>query len=152
MPGEYLNETALTVTLRPRCYRYSLEEQTSQLFNEMEKYRTLYKFKISLLVEITKNGNIHAHGFISLRKDHPMIAHRTMKIAIINMWRKSNIIGFTCPKPIDTHDGWLAYCNKEREQTAQDVNWIVLFDEHNYFTECFFEELCEECQLHVNGK
>ena len=71
--------------VKPNLYRYSLEDQFDIFLNEYKKlFPENKKYKRTLVMEITKNCNIHAHG----------IMYFDSRRQFFDKIRKNKVIGF----------------------------------------------------------
>lgn len=125
-PSGYSQCYALTLTLKPHNYRFTIEEQYEKLNIEIKK---LDKCKLTIVAEITKTYNIHAHGFIKLNSNI-----KDNKKYIYDTFRKSKVIGFLYIKDVDDHVKWLSYILKEYHQTRNILHCKdpTLIDQLNY--------------------
>lgn len=115
-PRGYSQCYALTLTLKPNYYRYTLEEQYEYLNNEI-KLRLQNNILISLIAEITTSYNIHAHGIIKISSNI-----KNAKKYVYDCVRQSKIIGHIYVKDIDNYDKWLLYIIKEIKKTKETLN------------------------------
>lgn len=139
MPGQYLNDMAITITLLPKFYKKTCEEQWSFLFQDIENLRSKYLFQISLTCEFTQDMQIHLHGFISLNRLNSN--NKTLRMQIKEIFAHAKVCGRIYVREIDNHDKWLTYCLKNRTETEKDLLGVIMFDEHQYFNPDFWLNL-----------
>lgn len=109
---------AITLTLRPKYYSMSLEEQLHLSSNEI---KALNNVQYHVIAELTPNYNIHYHGVIQIVKPNKYSLLRQL----YDITRKMEIIGFCCIKPLDDYEVWQSYIYKDYDKTNADVNSII---------------------------
>jgi len=132
---------AITITLKPFLYKESLESQYDKLWEEVDK---MYKFSAcwqqTIVVEVTKSFNIHAHGFIKVRNS------RNALRTIYDFFRKNASIGFVYVKPVECHNTWLEYVLKDIKKTYDTLycRRPIMIDQFDYITEIIYYELFDK--------
>lgn len=127
--GQCTQDYALTVTLQPKYHKLSVEEQYDLLNNQIniitKRYPNVF---LTLVVELTKSFNIHAHGFIK----SPL--EKTALRKMYDIFRNDVIIGYIYIKPIDDHSKWLEYICKDIDKTRESMycRLPVIIDQFDY--------------------
>lgn len=109
---------AITITLKPKMYKYTLAEQHKMARDEMMILRKYYD--VTIIAEITKSFNIHYHGVAKIRDMTLLTMRGTVPCHITDMFRKSNVIGFVNVKPYSDR-GWIRYIVKDTSVTVKDL-------------------------------
>lgn len=124
------NVYAITITLRPSTYKYTIEEQATMLSKEIERLQTeVLRFSVSFCFELTEKSNIHAHGFLRLNRPNKY----SWKRQIDDLFRTSTIIGFICKKELTSDEVWFEYCRKAAKQMHIELGYHIGKDELNIF-------------------
>lgn len=112
---------AITLTIQPKHYRENIDKQYDLVKNEL----LMAPFYLSLVTEITKNGNLHFHGLVK----EFIIANRkrgTFRQFIHNFFRKSKVIGFVNLTEVTDQRGWYEYCFKDYNKTKEDLDFAPI--------------------------
>lgn len=131
---------AFTVTLKPVMYRWSARVQYTKTHRQlMECVKNLGQ--VTLVAELTKNGNIHYHGVIqfNMRTGYKglitQLFHDRMR-TLCNVFGHHNIT------PITDEEGWISYLKKGQESFLTTVEMApVITDEFMYFTPDIIKQL-----------
>lgn len=145
--SEFSQNYAITVTLQPKLFKQSIEQQYDALQEDIKEIKGDSNIMISLVVELTKSYNIHAHGFICARS-------KIAKRYIHDKFRKRISTGFIYLKPIDNHDVWLKYVTKNIEETRSTIYCRppVLVDELEVIpSEVYWKTALENSALSSKG-
>lgn len=116
-PVEYTVGYCITLTLKPKLYVATPENQVdySDLFIRFMEAKGA---KLTLVAELTKQYNIHYHGYIELPKK---LSKNPIKY-IYDVLRKMEYYGFTCIKPCTDYEGWYQYMIKDYYHTKDNIN------------------------------
>lgn len=119
---------ALTVTIKPNLYRHNLSVQ----YDKAKKELTSTPFKISLVSEVTKSGNLHLHGIIEQVK---AVSKGSFRQSVVDYFRTNKVIGYIYLKEITELDVWLDYCFKDFNKSKLEFYFapIVMIDEVDDF-------------------
>lgn len=125
---------AFTVTLLPRIYKKEPEVQfyeTSELLRD--KLKIVSNNRLTLVGEITKNYNIHYHGFIQF----PIVARQDNMKFFHKLFRTDKVFGFVQIKQCTDDHGWQEYISKDIHRTSEVLPGIkpIICDSLMYFTE-----------------
>lgn len=108
-------EYAITITLQPKLFKQSIEKQYDMLENEIRQKIETDNIYLTLVVELTKSYNIHAHGFIK-------VINKNAVRFIYDSFRNNPVIGYIYVKPVDDHGKWLDYITKNLKMTKDTLN------------------------------
>lgn len=133
--GDYTQEYAFTITLQPKLHKHSIRHQL-----DCTAYSILPLFPhclITIVVELTKQYNVHYHGIIQFYK--PLLKGKTPLSYWYNKLRNHATIGFTCLKVIDDIENWKKYITKDIITTKEELNNtiyknVILRDQHQIET------------------
>lgn len=130
----------MTVTLKPKVYKYSTTTQFELSVQELEHICILHSTAFAFVPEITKQGNVHYHGWITffdtLNKIH----------FINNIKKRHNMLGFLKinDQPIEEVDRTYQYIIKELKPiTAKAINSVRSIVTTNLNTSSVEVNLCE---------
>lgn len=131
---------AFTVTLHPKLYTKSIQEQYDSTYLELAKRLKCLPAKVELIAEITPmNKNIHYHGmiqFLAKSKDHIL--------DFIDLFRQSKIFGYKNIKQIEDQPGWQEYIFKDILHTVTLLNRpAVILDEFDINNRYGFQDIAE---------
>lgn len=120
---------AFTVTLKPVMFRRSIEEQYDSTYLELSTRLKSLPCKLTMICELTSNYNIHYHGIIVF-----ITKSRSHEKDFKDLFRKSQIFGFTNIKQVDDFNGWVDYIKKDVTVSVKIINRPpVIIDEHDLF-------------------
>jgi len=111
----YSQEYAITVTLLPKLFKQSIEKQYEMLETEIQNMLEHRSIHLTLVVELTKSYNIHAHGFIRVSQQKNAVRY------IYDIFRNSPVTGHIYVKPVDDHPKWLEYICKSLKETKESM-------------------------------
>lgn len=104
---------AFTVTLKPRMFNHPAELQYDKTQEVLSLFLTTLGHEVSMCAELTKGMNIHYHGTITFKCDGTILPEKMF----IDSFRKSNMFGFVCIKPITDEPKWMEYISKDLDKT-----------------------------------
>lgn len=107
---------AFTVTLKPKHYLENPEVQYDRTIHSLYSIVTMLAKEITCIAELTKNGNIHYHGMITMP-----VQTQSCEIRFKNAFRKSKDFGFINFKQCNNDEGWAEYMSKNLTQTMKDI-------------------------------
>lgn len=109
---------AITITLKPKMYRYTLAEQHAHASEEILKLRKYCS--MSIIAEITKACNIHYHGVIKMHDSTLTAMRGSVQCFVTDAFRKSQVIGYVNLREY-TDRGWVMYVVKDTAKTILDL-------------------------------
>jgi len=115
MNSNYDGSYAITLTIKPKWYKFTIEEQKSILKNELMNMSGDIDYHV--IIELTQSYNVHAHGIIRLKNDKNRLRPLLELKYLHNMFRKCSVIGFIYLKQITNLFEWKEYCYKNYTQT-----------------------------------
>lgn len=126
---------ALTVTLRPECYKYTHQEQYYMMSYELCKQLTkavIFK-DVIISFELTKKNNLHMHCMIHGNDEYMIKTMRHQIDILLYTGLESSCIGGYYLKPIDDYHGWLRYINKNPYYVEKYgiLSWDTAIEEEN---------------------
>lgn len=127
---------ALTITLRPSTFVDSCQTQFDKL-SQLIKDR-LQGCKLSLIAELTKQWNVHFHGFISVptARGHPSkYIHDRLRHAKIGFIKVDQITDF---------NGWKDYIRKDLHITKDYISYPIVKDDYEVFISTSIDEVRSE--------
>lgn len=143
--GKYTQQYAITITVNPKFYSLTLEEQYDLLQEELNDICNVNEIHLDLIVELTQSFNIHGHGYISIPRKQ---STESPPKRIHDFFRKSKIIGHIMVKPIDHYNGWYDYCVKEFRTTKQNMMRDPVIHNHEGMLKRKFMFECEVARHH----
>lgn len=130
---------AITLTLKPMYYKYTIDQQYHYMRNELEDVQGI---KFNVIFELTKSYNVHAHGIIELTKSNKYSQLRQL----YDKFRLCDRIGFVMIKPIDDLKVWSDYCYKDVEKTCMEINNPIKINSLDYLFPNYLSQFNEEKQ------
>lgn len=118
-----------TLTLRPRLYKYTAQEQFDYVYNTLRSI--LDKYKCSMIAELTGENNIHMHAKIEL-KDFKERNNLINKLRSYHMTFGKKTITQLINEP--KYD---AYMLKDIAITMQVIKQPVVMDAFDLFTKIY---------------
>lgn len=108
----------LTVTLNPQWYSRKAADQFKQTKDMLKNILKKFSDEFIMVAELTKQGNVHYHGWIKYRNSHDMID--------IHLLDTLKVIGLSHMKKIDNVEGsqkkTLEYMFKNWNATRQFIS------------------------------
>lgn len=108
---------AITLTLKPVIYRHAPEKQFSLVSENIRNNFPNCQFTI--IAELTKQYNIHFHGFIKV--DLNKINIHPEKY-LFDRIRKYSALGFAVIKQVTEYNVWKDYILKDKKNTESILN------------------------------
>jgi len=116
-----------TITLRPVMYKKDIDEQYDISVNQLLTELKILSDKITLVVELTKQMNVHMHGLIYSDKF-------TFRRKFINAFRQSKIFGFVQLNPLYDKDKTRDYLIKDLSNSKILINrQPIIIDNYDLF-------------------
>jgi len=126
---------AITLTLKPKLYNHTIEEQY-----DLAKpiITNLHYGQMTVVAELTKSFNVHFHIILkrdkSLRCIGPKGRPVSFERSLYDRFRNSDIIGYVNIKKCTDKSGWISYISKDIQTTKADMaRRVVVIDELNEF-------------------
>lgn len=118
---------ALTVTLKKRCNDYLPHEQVEFIFKDLHEKDNYLSY--DMRYELTKAGNIHAHGICMLKRNVFSTSRYNSKyysqdVQIKCLFKRCHSIGFVCVKELTDKQGWSEYCTKETKEFMKKCPYV----------------------------
>lgn len=122
---------AITVTMNPKVFVNDINTQKKLLQQAIGNLTNI--IKISLICELTKSFNVHAHGVIQIQMDNTTT--RSPKQRIANLFRMLSNVGFVAIKDLDNDVGWRDYCQKSYDDNLLEFEYDdpIIFDQCAFF-------------------
>lgn len=122
---------AFTITLSPKVYKHTAEEQydkTRRLIDEWEGYGV----RITAIAELHTNFNLHYHGVVCYDYDQVKALCKDPRKLFFDHLRKYPFVGRQVKlKDIDDWPGWVEYLTKALVQTDSALGrFPVVRDDH----------------------
>lgn len=108
---------AFTVTLKPRMFNHTAEQQYDKTQEQLSLLLKAIGYEVSMCAELTKGMNIHYHGTINFKCEPTVLPDKLF----IDSFRRSNIFGFINIKPINDEPKWMEYISKDLEVTRNAI-------------------------------
>lgn len=116
----------VTLTLRPRLYKLSPEEQHLLVSGILDQL--LVPYECSMICELTKENNVHYHGLVELRD----LVHRNR---FLNHFRKFNtIFGKKTCEQVMYYQSYVDYMKKDIKNTEQIIHYPIVKDHYGIFS------------------
>lgn len=127
MPDEFI-EYAITITVNKRCNDLLPHEQVDRIMSDMSEHSKYVNY--DLIFELTKQGNVHAHGFIQMKRNifstnRYQTHYYSNKVQIQCLFKRNKNIGFVMVVDITDREGWIEYITKNVMQFKKDCPDVI---------------------------
>lgn len=127
--GDMSCELEITLTLLPKHYVKSVEEQAMLARESLLEIMKKIQCKAIFVLEITKQYNIHIHGMLQL----PKVYQDPLK-TLFQVFRTSKVFGRKTIQQVRYYDSYVEYMVKDIEKTRTVINlWPIIRDDYNLY-------------------
>jgi len=137
--AEFTQCYAFTLTINPKLHKSTIIHQLNCTARSLQSL--MHHAKISTVVELTTNYNVHYHGIIQF---HYMdIKNKTPESYWHNKLRNHPTLGYSMLKVMTDEEGWKNYILKDVPRTMAELK-------HSYYNPIINDEHgLSECYLHM---
>jgi len=121
----YSFEYSFTITLRPRFYKKTAEEQYDDIIPHIIKIMDLLSNKYTLIAELTKCYNIHLHGSIKFR-----LTSKNLCKYFHDAFRNDTYVGFVNIRQTMDDSTWHDYISKDFTKTYNALSRRPILRDH----------------------
>lgn len=122
---------AFTLTINPKLFKSTIIHQLNCTARSLQSL--FHHAKISTVIELTKNYNVHYHGIIQFHKAE--MKDRTPEGYWYNKLRNHPTLGYSVLKVMDQEEGWKEYILKDLPRTLLELEKSyynpIINDEHS---------------------
>jgi len=130
MENEFTQIYAFTLTINPKLNKSTIVHQLNCTARSLQAI--FHHAKISTVIELTPNYNVHYHGMIQFRKTE--IKDKAPESYWYNKLRSHPTIGYTVLKVLTDETKWVEYILKDVPRTQRELEKTyyspILFDVH----------------------